>query len=393
MANRIKVIALFLHHSLWGKRIRGDERRFLEIVKRASTLGFDFCVIEYAPSLQKHYYGRRIYRSIELRNRGLLYTLLHVILLALRLRKKYDIIYAYNQDFLNVLSSLIFKLVQRKPLVIVVQSLQDIEFPLKKLKELYGASVLGLFFIQVHRLLLRVAFMLADVLITTTNSLKNSLTARFPRIKRKVFVTGNGVNLDIFKPSNMEKKYDAIFLGRLHIMHKGLDKLLLAWRIIVNRFPKAKLVLVGGYESERDQRLLSDLLNKFLLKENVIITGFVKDEDVVTLLNSSKVFISLSIYEGFGLSILEAMACGIPCIISNLQVFKELHGNVPFYVNAQNYKSVALTLCKLLMSHNFNSLGTLLRKHAEKFPWEAVVGKEMALIKIIASLHHRAKKR
>jgi len=385
MANKVRVLALFLHNSMFGRRIRGDERRFLEIVKGMKSIGLDFYVVEYAPSLQTYYYGKRMCRSIELQNPRLLYTLAHLILLGFKLKGTYDIVYANNQDFLNIVASLIFKLIRGKPLVIVIQSLQDVMFSLKKLREMYGASLLDTLLLLLYRLLLRITLRLADYVITTTNALRDVLIEVFPWIRGKVIVTGNGVDLDFFKPLNVEKKYDVIFLGRIHIVHKGLDKLLIAWNVITKKLPSAKLLLVGGYESDRDQQLLSTIINKLKLNDNVIVTGFVEDKEIVRLLNSSKIFVSLSIYEGFGLSVLEAMACGIPCIVSDLQVFRELHNGIPFYVNTRNLASIASTLYEMLLKvRELSTLRTTLRKHAEKFTWEAVVHKEATLLKIVA---------
>jgi len=384
MTNKVRVLALFLHNSMWGRRIRGDERRFLEIVKRMKSIGLDFYVVEYAPSLQTYYYGKRMYRSAELRNPRLLYTLAHLILLAFKLKGTYDIVYAHNQDFLNIVASLVFKLIRGKPLVIVIQSLQDVMFSLKELREMYGASPLDTFFLLLYRLLLRITLRLADYVITTTNTLRDVLIEVFPWIRGKVVVTGNGVDLNFFKPLNVEKKYDVIFLGRIHIVHKGLDKLLIAWNVITKKLPSAKLLLVGGYESDRDRQLLSTIINKLKLNDNAIVTGFVEDKEIVRLLNSSKIFVSLSIYEGFGLSVLEAMACGIPCIVSDLQIFRELHNGIPLYVNTRNLASIASTLYEMLLkAQGLSTLRTTLRKHAEKFTWEAVVHKEATLLKII----------
>jgi glycosyltransferase involved in cell wall biosynthesis len=194
MRSRINILVLFLHNSAWGIRIRGDERRFLEIVKRFIKFGAKLNVIEYKPSLQLSYYKTRIYKSIELKDRRLIYTILWLLLLALRI-KDYDIIYAYNQDLLNILGAIFFKLFRRKPLVIVVQSLQDIELSLKIIRQMYGASAIDMIFIILHRyILLPLALNFASIIFTVSNSLKRKLTAKYPSIKRKIVTTLNGVD-------------------------------------------------------------------------------------------------------------------------------------------------------------------------------------------------------
>jgi len=384
MKTKIRILALFLHNSMWGVRIRGDERRFLEIAKRLVKYGADLYVIEFAPSLQKSYYHINIYKSFELSTRKLHYVITWLIILALKF-KDYDVIYVYNQDLLNILASLIFKLIQRKPLIMVVQSLQDLELPLRSLRHMYGAGILDLTLMFLHRyILLPLAFNLTNAIFTVSNTLKAQLIMKYPWMKEKVFTTLNGVDLDKFKPLNLEKEYDAIFLGRIHIAHKGIDKLLLIWKQIVHKHPKAKLILVGGFESYRDKELLFKLIDKLNLRDNVIVTGFIEDEEVVQLLNRAKVFVSLSIYEGFGLSVLEALACGIPVIASDLDVFNELHRDLLFYVSNKNLKDLIVLLDKFLTSYSSLVNKTLiktLQDHAKNFTWNSVAYKEFMLIK------------
>jgi glycosyltransferase involved in cell wall biosynthesis len=386
MRRKIRVCALFLHNSVWGVRIRGDERRFLEIAKRLVRYGVDLRVIEFSPSLQNSYYRTNVYNSLQLRTRRLSHTITWLIMLAFRL-KDCDVIYAYNQDLLNILASLIFKLIQRKPLIIVVQSIQDLELSLKSLRHMYGAGVLDLILLSLHRyLLLPVALRLANVIFTVSNTLKARLILKYPWLRGKTYVSLNGVDLNKFKPINLRKEYDAIYLGRMHIQHKGLDKLLLAWKQIVRKQPKATLVLAGGFESERDKKLIFNLIDKLSLKNNVIVTGFIEDEEIVQLLNKAKVFISLSAYEGFGLTILEALACGLPVITTNLDVFRELHGNMLFYVPRENLKDLIMLLDKHIHDNIIahESLVKALRNHARSFSWNLVAYKEFIFIKNIS---------
>jgi glycosyltransferase involved in cell wall biosynthesis len=382
---KIRVLALFLHDSMWGRRIRGDERRFLEIAKRLVKHGVDLHVIEFAPSLQKSYYHADIYKSFELKARKLLYTTAWLIAISLKF-KDYDIIYAYNQDLFNLLSSFIFKLVRRKPLIVVVQSLQDLELPLKSLRQMYGAGVLDLTLICLHRyLLLPLSLRLANTIFTVSNFLKTQLITKYPWIREKVFITSNGVDLAKFRPLDLKKEYDVIFLGRVHILHKGVDRLLLAWKQVIHKHPEAKLVLVGGFESDRDKELIFRLIDRLNLRNNVAVTGFVEEKEIVQLLNKAKIFVSLSMYEGFGLSILEALACGLPVIASNLKVFHELHKDLLLYVSNEDLEDLIMLLNEFLtpISYNnlVNSLIKTLRNHVQSFTWDSVACKEFMLMR------------
>jgi len=385
LERRINILAIFLHNSLWGSRIRGDERRFLELAKRFTTLGAKLSVIEFVPSLQKFYYKANVYTSIELERKGLIGVIIQLIRLTNKF-KNFDIIYVYNQDFLNLIAGIIFKLFTRKPLVMVVQSLQDIELPLKTLRQMYGASLIDLIFILSHKyFLMPLALRLANIVFTVSNTLKRNLIERYPSVRGKIVATFNGVDTNKFHPMNLEKEYDVIFLGRIHITHKGIDKILLIWKNIVNRYPQAKLIIVGGFESERDREILYKLIEKLDIRNNVIVTGFIDDDKVAFYLNKAKAFISLSTYEGFGLSILEALACGLPVITTDLEVFHELHGNLLFYVSTKNAKDLVIAAKKLLMLLHDGlineSLNTTLQEHIKKFSWDLVAYRELAFIK------------
>jgi glycosyltransferase involved in cell wall biosynthesis len=385
LERRINILAIFLHNSLWGSRIRGDERRFLELAKRFTILGAKLSVIEFAPSLQKFYYKTNVYTSIELESRGLFGVIIQLIRLTNKF-KNFDIIYVYNQDFLNLLAGIIFKLFIRKPLVVVVQSLQDIELPLKTLRQMYGASPIDLIFILSHKyFLMPLALRLANIVFTVSSTLKRSLIERYPSVRGKIVATFNGVDTNKFHPMNLKKEYDAIFLGRIHITHKGIDKILLIWKNIVNRYPQAKLIIVGGFESERDREILYKLIEKLDIRNNVIVTGFIDDDKVAFYLNKAKAFISLSMYEGFGLSILEALACGLPVMATDLEVFHELHGNLLFYVSARNVKDLAIAAKKLLILLHGElineSLNNTLQEHIKRFSWNLVAYRELAFIK------------
>jgi glycosyltransferase involved in cell wall biosynthesis len=258
---------------------------------------------------------------------------------------------------------------------------------------MYGAGVLDLILISLHKyLLLPLALRLANAVFSVSKTLKTRLTLRYPWIKNKVYVTLNGVDLDKFKPLNLEKIYDAVFLGRIHIQHKGIDKLLLTWKQITRKYPKATLILVGGFESERDRRILETLIKKLNVEDNIIVTGFVDDYEIISFLNRTRFFISLSMYEGFCLSLLEALACNTPAIVSDLEVFRELHGNTVFYVTTKDIRELAMVIERIAFS-SYNvlvneSLTRALQSHVKKFSWDLVATKEFALIRAIVNLYH-----
>lgn len=98
---------------------------------------------------------------------------------------------------------------------------------------------------------------------------------------------------------------------------------------------KAQVVIVGGKQSKvfANETMESD--------QNIIWTGYVSDEELVTLYKNAKVFLFPSIYEGFGLPPLEAMAMGCPVIASNAACIPEICGEHVTYFDPTNANDLA----------------------------------------------------
>lgn len=117
-----------------------------------------------------------------------------------------------------------------------------------------------------------------------------------------------------------------LFVGSIE-PRKNLTALVKAFKVIVdkNLLPGYCLVLAGrkawGFKS------LVDHVRKAGLEERVLFTGYLPEEELVALYNMARVCVSPSVYEGFGLPVVEAMACNCPVVASDIQVNRELFGS------------------------------------------------------------------
>lgn len=137
------------------------------------------------------------------------------------------------------------------------------------------------------------------------------------------------------------------------------------------------LVLAGGALGKAD--IVSHPWNKDLLyvqelaKKNseINILGFVSDGDLVKLYNMASVFVFPSLYEGFGLPILEAAACGCPIVTSKKGSIPEVAGDAGYYVDPHSVKEIAESISLFLdnkdLRSEYSKRGI---KQAEKFSWE-----------------------
>lgn len=132
-----------------------------------------------------------------------------------------------------------------------------------------------------------------------------------------------------------------------------------------------KLVLVGaiGWGKEGALELCENLSNE--QKESIIFTGFVRDEDIVYLYNGALGSAYVSLYEGFGLPILEAMQCGIPVITSNVSSMPEVAGEAGIYVDPKNRKAIRDAFIQIADNESYRkTMGEKGLQQAFTFSWE-----------------------
>jgi L-malate glycosyltransferase len=110
----------------------------------------------------------------------------------------------------------------------------------------------------------------------------------------------------------LEKKYDLIYYGRL-IAHKNVDKIIRALDRLRSENKVVRLLIIGNGPSKKS---LVDQVNHLKLQENVLFCDFIDDySDLLCRLKQAKVLVAPSEREGFGISIIEANACGLPAIV------------------------------------------------------------------------------
>jgi glycosyltransferase involved in cell wall biosynthesis len=116
---------------------------------------------------------------------------------------------------------------------------------------------------------------------------------------------------------------------------KNLDFVLRAFSKLNYLNPYIKLV-ISGVPNKNDQRRYFELLNLLHIKDSVIFTDYINEEQKNSLIENSKAFIFLSKAEGFGRPIVEALLCGATVIASDIEVFREIGDKYIYYVNINN---------------------------------------------------------
>jgi glycosyltransferase involved in cell wall biosynthesis len=133
-----------------------------------------------------------------------------------------------------------------------------------------------------------------------------------------------------------------IYVGQWR-SHKNLPRMIRAMALAKHRYQlDYQLVLVGKVDSMFPE--VMETIGKLGLQSTVITTGYVADSDLAHLYRAAAAFVFPSLYEGFGLPPLEAMACGTPVISSNASVMPEVLGDAALYFDPYNIEDIAAAL-------------------------------------------------
>lgn len=147
---------------------------------------------------------------------------------------------------------------------------------------------------------------------------------------KNITVCYNGVE-DVHKFTINDKRICPeryfLFVGNIK-PHKGLKTLLQAYKLLDN--PDYKLIVageIGNFKTKADD--IIEVLSSLPEADNVIVTGKISRDDLLSLIQNAYCLIQPSEYEGFGIPPLEAMFLGTPVILSDIPVFKELYSRFP----------------------------------------------------------------
>ena len=117
------------------------------------------------------------------------------------------------------------------------------------------------------------------------------------------------------------------------------------------------------------------------LKDKVIFTGFADEEDVPALMRGARVFVMPSFWEGFGIPVIEAMACGTPVVVSNAGSLPEIVGEGGIIVNPYNPGEIAQGIKKAI--DNRDDLIKKGLKQTQKFSWQECARKTIKILERI----------
>jgi glycosyltransferase involved in cell wall biosynthesis len=222
----------------------------------------------------------------------------------------------------------------------------------------------------------------ASQIITVSNFTKQEILSYYSKTKEsKIKVVYNGYPSDLFNEISDSKKaeevlqrYDLhqpyfLYVGRLE-RKKNTPYLIEALSIIRSEYPaiKEKLVLIGNASYGYDEVKYS--IEEFDLGRDVIMPGWVEEADLPYIFKSASAFIFPTRHEGFGIPVLQALACGIPTAASDLPVIHEIAGDSVLYFDYNDKKAIAEAMAKITTDSNLRKeLAKKGLEQAKKFSW------------------------
>jgi len=158
---------------------------------------------------------------------------------------------------------------------------------------------------------------------------------------------------------------------------KNLIVLLEAFTRVCREYGSEYQLVVSGQKGWLI-RSLSQFLKNYPNRDQVLFTGYVPVEDLPFFMNGAELFVFPSLYEGFGLPVLEAMSCGIPVVSSNRSSIPEIVGSAGVLIDPTNTQELADQIIVLLRNEaERNRLSLLGKEQAARFSWLEVARKTL----------------
>jgi len=230
----------------------------------------------------------------------------------------------------------------------------------------------------------------ADKIIAPTKFTKDEIIKYYKIDPEKIIIVENAVGENFEKDISPEKlaavrkKYNLpekfiLYLGTLQ-PRKNIPVLIEAFASLIGEESYIKLVIAGNRESYNFDKKIDTAIQKYSLEKKVYFPGFIDEEDKPAIFKLAEIFCFPSLYEGFGIPILESMAAGTPVIASNIPTHKEISGISALFFNPKDPKSLLETMLKVLNdTRQEEELIARSSLQCQRFSWKQNAEKTLAI--------------
>jgi glycosyltransferase involved in cell wall biosynthesis len=285
----------------------------------------------------------------------------------------------------------------RRKFVVTIHDLILIHFP-----TLRGTTLNPLFYwlkFLAYKLTISQAIKKSEKIIAVSNFTRNDILANYRINSDKISVvyeaSDDYCNISRQAEKEVLTKYGLggdnygiikpyiLYVGNAY-PHKNLEKLLAAFSGLYAEFGELQLLLVG--KADYFYNNLKKIVAEKGIK-NVIFAGFVPDRDLDIVYKNAALYVFPSLYEGFGIPPLEAMAKGTPVVVSDQECLREILGDSAVYFDATDEKAIEKTVRELLLDTALRE--KLIAKgyqQIRKYSWEKMAGETIEIYKNILQI-------
>lgn len=242
------------------------------------------------------------------------------------------------------------------------------------------------FKMSLYRFLFRWSHMKSDKIITPTKYVAEDLAAYQPSTAHKLVVTYESseppLKAKAVRPKQVGEKDQFIMYLGTAFPHKNLEVLFDALDILRQKRPELKLVLVGKKDIHYQE--LEEKARNHPSMANIIITGFLPDEEAKWLHQYSLAYVFPSLSEGFSLTPMEAIVHGAPVVSSDATCLPEVYGNAAYYFDARYPKDIAAKVGEVLDNSKLrDKLIKNGQKLIKKYSWRRMAEETLIVYKEI----------
>ena len=243
--------------------------------------------------------------------------------------------------------------------------------------------------VVLHKYFLPFILKRVDMIITVSQSTKRDLIKYMGVPEDKIRTVYNGIDTDRFKvlpPSHIElvrQKYKLNFPYILYVGNlepkKNIPTLLKAFTVFSSKNRGAYKLVIVGQKVWRYEPIFNTIKD-LNLQDKVIFLGYVPEQDISGIYNAANLFVLPSIYEGFGLPPLEAMACGVPVVTSNSSSLPEVVSDAGIMVDPYDSAALANAIDQVLSDEMLRT--TLIKRGLERvklFSWQKCAEETVAV--------------